>query len=158
MQQLKMILGNKYSEQRYKEFVRDFLCEVDASFHFEIEIPSQFKEYIYKCSVLGKFKDANNKTIAILSIQTKEFSKARTTQRNFVANLLSNGDLLGFDAALVAFYDNISTSWKLSFVTMEADFNNDKIEFKIWKCKCKIYCQHPDQRSRYSINIKFRIS
>ena len=125
------ILSSKYDESNYISFVRDLLKDI-RPIQQKIDIYSQFSNYIYDCKFIAGFTDVNRKKIAILSVKISDNSKARTIQRNFVAKLLSNGDLQGYDAALVAFYDGIRENWKLALVTIDFSITDKgiKVEFQ----------------------------
>lgn len=89
---IESILGSRYERNNYIIFSRDLLKDIRPIQH-NIEIYSQFQNYIIDCEFIADFTDSNRKKIAILSIKIAEDSNARTIQRNFVAKLLSNGEL-----------------------------------------------------------------
>lgn len=91
--EIKTFLSSKFSETNYQIFLRDFLKDVRPT-NETINILEQFKEYILSCKAECTFKDENGAQIVGLAVKVKEGSKARTIQRNFVANILSNGEFM----------------------------------------------------------------
>lgn len=126
--QLVDILKSKYSETNYIYLVRDLLKDITPINH-NIDIKSMYKQYIKECKLISSFIDNEGKKVAILTCLIKDESKARTIQRNFIAHELTTGELFDYDAALVAFYDSNPSSWKLSLITFDIEFNS-KIVFK----------------------------
>lgn len=121
------LLKTKYNETNYIIFSRDFFKDVFSKFKI-LNISSQFENYIKECKMIAEYLDPNDKKIAILSCKIQNNSNARTIQRNFIAQELTNGDLFDYDAALVAFYDELNSSWKLSFITFDIEYDK-KINF-----------------------------
>ncbi len=68
---------------------------------------------------MGEYRDAKGQKMEVLAVKLKRTSsrdRARTMQRNFIADWLSKTEM---DAALVAFYGDEKEDWRLSFVKME---------------------------------------
>lgn len=117
-------------------FKRDFDINCYISFikelfnHFDIKLKeyqpeTQYNEYIDRYCSLGHFTDASRKIIEILTVKLKRTSsrdRARTMQRNFVAQYLRT---YGKHAALVAFYGD-DEDWRFSFVKMEYTLVQDE--------------------------------
>lgn len=85
----------------------------------------EYKDFVEKIERLGNYKDSNNDTIEVFIIKLKKNSsrdRARTMQRNIIANYLENFG----KAALVAFYGDDPTDWRFSFVKMVYDLIKDK--------------------------------
>ena len=81
-------------------------------------IASQYKDYIASFDKIGDYENARN-SMEVLVVQLNKTSsrdRARTMQRNFIANWL---DKTQKDAALVAFYGDDPQDWRFSFVKME---------------------------------------
>lgn len=121
------LLGQRYDKNNYIRFVNQFFLNA-SSYNINIMINSQYSEYIKECSSIAKYVDNNGKSIAILATKVADNSRARTIQRNFIAKLLSNGELTGFDGALVAFYDEVRSNWKLALVTIDYNLIENNIE------------------------------
>ncbi len=105
--------------KRYVKFVKELLNE------FKVKerdctnyIANEYKNYIEEFIQIGNYKDKNSKEMEVLVVKLKRTSsknRARTMQRNFVANWLGK---MRKEAALVAFYDD-TVDWRFSFVKME---------------------------------------
>ena len=132
--QMEDILKAKYDEHNFILFSRDFLKDIRAV-NGKLEMYSQFNGYIEEGKIIADFTDINNKKIAILSVKVHNDSSARTAQRNYIAKLLSNGSLQGYDAALVAFYDNIRSNWKLALVTIDFALTEKGIDVEFQPAK-----------------------
>lgn len=81
-------------------------------------IASQYKEYIASFEKIGDYENAR-KSMEVLVVRLNKTSsrdRARTMQRNFIANWL---DKTQKNAALVAFYGDDPQDWRFSFVKME---------------------------------------
>ena len=90
-------------------------------------IASQYKEYIASFDKIGDYENAR-KSMEVLVVRLNKTSsrdRARTMQRNFVANWL---DKTQKDAALVAFYGDDPQDWRFSFVKMEYQLTKDEDE------------------------------
>ena len=75
-------------------------------------IASQYKEYIASFDKIGDYENAR-KSMEVLVVRLNKTSsrdRARTMQRNFVANWL---DKTQKDAALVAFYGDDPQDWRV---------------------------------------------
>lgn len=88
-------------------------------------IASQYKEYIASFDKIGDYKNAR-KAIEVLVVQLNKTSsrdRARTMQRNFIANWLEK---MQKNAALVAFYGDDPQDWRFSFVKMEYQLTKEE--------------------------------
>ena len=82
-------------------------------------IKESFRQFIVKSKRVGKFEDSENNQIDILEVYLKKTStleRARTTQRNFVAEYLKSRKK---EAALIAFISPDNKEWRLSLVKLE---------------------------------------
>ena len=88
-------------------------------------IASQYKEYIASFDKIGDYENAR-KSMEVLVVRLNKTSsrdRARTMQRNFVANWLGKTEK---DAALVAFYGDDPQDWRFSFVKMEYQLTKEE--------------------------------
>ncbi|MBT3582633.1 N-6 DNA methylase [Candidatus Woesearchaeota archaeon] len=117
--------NNEFDLVRFSKFIK----EVFNKFTIAQKIwtaRKEYRDYIDSYQVLGNYKDESKNTIAVLVVKLKKASsrdRARTMQRNFIANYLSNAEK---DAALVAFYGDDPQDWRFSFVKMEHQLTKDK--------------------------------
>jgi len=105
-----------------KELFNDFAVNQKECTKF---IASQYKEYIASFDKIGDYENAR-KSMEVLVVQLNKTSsrdRARTMQRNFIANWLGKTEK---DAALVAFYGDDPQDWRFSFVKMEYQLTKDE--------------------------------
>lgn len=113
-----------FDENKYLKFINEMF---NGSFEFKrskIFVHSSFNDYISEAYDLGKY--VNKKELCVLVIKLKKSSsleRARTMQRNFVANYLKYKNT---DASLIAFCDENLDDWRFSFV--KVDFLINKTE------------------------------
>lgn len=89
-----------------------------------LERRKEYKYFARKIERLGNFRDTNNDTIEVFIVQLKNNisrDRARTMQRNLIANYLENYG----KAALVAFYGDDPSDWRFSFVKLAYDLVKD---------------------------------
>ena len=98
-----------------KELFNDFTVSQKECTKY---IATQYKDYISSFEKIGDYENGR-KAIEVLVVQLNKTSsrdRARTMQRNFIANWLGKTEK---DAALVAFYGDDPQDWRFSFVKME---------------------------------------
>lgn len=135
MEKLKSLLTVPYRQENYKKFTADFLNDMEAvPLQEQTDIPSMFKNTIQSYTIFGKYEDNEGKSVIVLSVKVKNNSSAPKAQRNFVAYLLEN-HFTDFNAALVAYFDDTRKNWKLSFVTIEYEFNENGVELQFKPAK-----------------------
>jgi len=125
---IEMILRSKYNENDFKLLMGLMLKNIVPQTQ-SLEVYSQYTNYIKSAKMIGTHITSDGKKIAILCINVTENSRAKTTQRNYVSHCLSKGNLFGMDGALVAYYDDLNPTWKLSLVTFDIVVEK-KIEFE----------------------------
>ena len=86
-----------------------------------------FRGFVRGYRILGNYEDTQGKKLDILEVtlhRDNSLERARTAQRNFVADYLKQNNR---DAALVAFLSPEQTDWRFSFVKLEysLEVNND---------------------------------
>lgn len=132
--EMKSILAVPFNTNNYDNFVLEFFNEIDKAAYKEIKPNATFANAIEYYSVHGTYKDPEGNDIIVLSVKVKNNSNARQAQRNFVSYLLTN-DFNQYSAAMVAYYDDVRTNWKLSFVTVEMELGENGIELKFKPAK-----------------------
>lgn len=116
---------NTFSKERFAYFVKNFLNTYDQSKAFpeNKDIPDVYRQKIKAYERLGKYTDPAGKRIDILIVYLQKetsIDRARTAQRNFVAQYLKDRDEK--DAGLIAFVSPNGKDWRFSFVKMEYKF------------------------------------
>ena len=118
--------NSDFEINRFIKFVKELFNNFTASQKECTKyIASQYKEYIASFDKIGDYENTR-KAIEVLVVQLNKTSsrdRARTMQRNFVANWL---DKTQKDAALVAFYGDDPQDWRFSFVKMEYQLTKDE--------------------------------
>lgn len=132
--EMKSILAVPFNTNNYNNFVLEFFNEIDRVAYKEIKPNATFANIIDFYSVHGTYKDPEGNEIIVLSVKVKNNSNAKQAQRDFVSYLLSN-DFNQYSAAMVAYYDDVRTNWKLSFVTVEMEMGDNGIELKFKPAK-----------------------
>ena len=110
----------------YSIFIKELFNEIGINVEDKTQyIAGQYREHISELRKIGEYKDQDRKKIEILAVKlkrTQSRDRARTMQRNFIANWLNKIDA---ESALVAFYDE-SEDWRFSFVKMEYNLVRDE--------------------------------
>ncbi len=111
---------SEFDEERYIRFVKEVFNTLDIRPSDKTKyIAQQYRGYISEFRKIGEYHDSKRGRMEILAVKLKRTSsrdRARTMQRNFIADWLSKTRM---DAALVAFYGDEKEDWRLSFVKME---------------------------------------
>lgn len=114
---------NSFDEGQFRLFAKNLFNEMDESKAFAYHgpyIPDAFKDHIRQYKRIGKYTDPGGPELDVLIVYLKKetsLERARTMQRNFVANYLKNrGEK---DAAIVAFCTDGLEDWRFSFVRMD---------------------------------------
>lgn len=135
MDSIKKLLTVPYNQETFKKFAINFLKDVvTVPLRENTIIPLSFRSTIESYTIFGQYTDNNGKRVVIISVKVKNNSSAQKAQRQFISYLLAN-EFIGFNAALVAYYDKIRENWKLSFVTIEYNFGEKGIELKFKPAK-----------------------
>ncbi|MCF7819726.1 Eco57I restriction-modification methylase domain-containing protein [Candidatus Gracilibacteria bacterium] len=131
---------SKFEEQKFHAFVANlFKSYTPLARNFEEQyVREAFRPFILKYKVVGHRTDAEGKTIDILQVLLKKntsLDRARTAQRNFVADYLKHyqkgaPNTNGTNAALVAFVAPEEDDWRLSLVKLEYTLEERKGKLK----------------------------
>ncbi len=127
----KNLLNNTFNQEfkiaNFSQFVKELFNEIDIAIEDKTPfIGKQYRDHIADLKKLGEFWDSNRKKIEILAVKLGKptsLDRARTMQRNFIANWLGKIDAEG---ALVGFYDDDHLDWRFSFVKMEYSLVRDE--------------------------------
>ena len=138
---IKKLVRNKFNIDNLKEFTARVLNSTVKNRKVSETIWKEYKDYIESYHIIGDYEDEENKKVYIISVKTKEKTednrkidptKARTKHRNFLAKVLKE---FHHDGALVSFYNDSSSSWRLSFVKLDYSFTFEGIKEKITPAK-----------------------
>ena len=115
------LFDNEFDLQSFVNFSKLFLYSAQFQ-ELKIDggsLPEPFKQHIISLQKLASYSDCDENKIDLLVVTLKKdtsLDRARTMQRNFVARYLKDKDK---DAALVAFINPDSSSWRFSLIKME---------------------------------------
>ncbi len=123
--------NSEFKEDNFLIFIRNLLKKYTPS-KFEPQVKDAFAPFISKYKVIGHFEDNEGNKIDILEVALNKSStleRARTAQRNFVADYLETNSK---EAALVAFVSPDNKDWRLSLVKLEhsLEVKDDKLKTK----------------------------
>lgn len=120
-----------FDKERFLYFIKNLLNNIDETKAFQIKsgqyIKESFRDYIDSYERLATFTDPEDHKIDILIVYLQKevsLSRARTAQRNFVAQYLKGRDQK--DAGLVAFVSPKNDDWRFSLVKMDYKFIEGK--------------------------------
>lgn len=121
--QVETTFTQPFNEAVFKTFARNLLKDLDESKAQTFSgayIKDAFKAHITSYRRLGSYLDPAGETLDVLTVKlsdSKKLDRARTMQRNFIADYLkTRGEK---DAAIVAFYNEDCGDWRFSYVHME---------------------------------------
>lgn len=123
---------NPFNKNNFISFISNLLKTFDGKKALAHRVGAQgitesFLDFISSWERIGRYTDEDENTIDILIVKLKRETslyRARTAQRNFVANYLMGklGTSSQKDAALVAFISPDEEDWRFSLVKMQYRF------------------------------------
>lgn len=125
---LKDTFEKQFDIEKYKKFTREFFNEPDML--PEVRRRGIWREYdnhINAYYTVAKYTDSQDNKLMVMAVELKRDSsidRARSMQRNFVSKVLDENNL---DAAIVAFYTENESCWRLSFVRLDYSFTDKGI-------------------------------
>ena len=137
----KKLIADIFSKEFERSKFIDFTNTLLYSAHFDPtliknkDMPDLFKDHIESVEILASFGDSKEQQIDLLIItlfKDTALDRARTMQRNFVAQYLKNQDK---DAALVAFVCKESPYWRFSLIKLELSINGLNVTESITPAK-----------------------
>lgn len=123
---IKRTFESAYDEENLKTLVAELFqhIEIKDKIYSDVYIPAAYKEHISSYKYLCKYVAPDGDELAVLAVNCSKqdsLDKARTLQRNFVANYMKERNK---DACLVAFYSEEDRSqWRFSFVRVDNSFS-----------------------------------
>lgn len=130
-------LKQRFDENKFIEFISDLLnlSSEDINSFIAEQKPEQkqFRDTIeYYKFVANYLSNSDRIGTFIVKLTSEGSQNARTAQRTFISTLLNKYNL---DAALVAFYQDNESSWRLSFVKKELNFTDKGIKVDLTPAK-----------------------
>lgn len=158
LQLLKETFESKFDIDKFKRFTREFFNEPEMlSAKRHIGIWKEYENNILSYSDIAKFNDADENTIIVLTVELKSekgVERARSLQRNFISKILDDNNC---EAAIVAFYSEQDSNWRLSFVRLDYTFKDKGLELDLTPAKRYSYLvgenetSHTAQKQLYPI-------
>lgn len=130
-QKVRRILTSRYSTQSYLELMQEIF------YGMKIVAPNQqrkefsnFSSHIEHYTHIGNYVSPKKENVAILAVCLKGeryVENSRSTQRSYAKKLIQNA---GSDAAMIAFYTEGESRWRISFVRLDFEmrFENGKLK------------------------------
>lgn len=119
-QRIENILTSQYSNQNYLELMNEIFDNMQVvnpnGFNKEF---SNFSSHIVGSTHIGNYISPEGKKVTISAVRLKAMvyvENSRSKQRSYAKKLIENA---GSDAALIAFYTDGETKWRLSFVRLD---------------------------------------
>lgn len=137
----KKLIADIFSKEFERSKFIDFTNTLLYSAHFDPtliknkDIPDLFKDHIESVEILASFEDSREEQIDLLIVtlfKDTALDRARTMQRNYVAQYLKNQYK---DAALVAFVCKESPHWRFSLIKLESSISGINITETITPAK-----------------------
>lgn len=142
---LENLFKNEFNKESFLEFITQILnipININKTFN---NIETNFKDYIKSWQKISEIEGKNKDKFAILIVEiSNEYNptKARIKQREFVANILK---LSRLKAGLVVFYNKSYKFWRISFIKLEYEFVNGKVNEKLTPAKRSSYIVGKDE-------------
>ena len=133
---LEKTFKNPFNIDSFKRFTREFFNEADMLIgNRRTGITREYNDYINAYYTLAKYEDSQANNLIVMAVELKRDSsinRARSMQRNFISKILYDEDL---EAAIVAFYVEGMSSWRLSLVRLDYTFTEKGLRIKLRPAK-----------------------
>jgi hypothetical protein len=116
-------LQRPFDEAQFRQFARNLVKDLDESKAFQVQgnyIKDAYKHQVRQYKRIGQYVDPDGNTIDVLVVRLQQptsLDRARTMQRNFVAQYLQDRNQK--EAALVAYTADGSLDWRFSLVRLD---------------------------------------
>ncbi|ATS18944.1 hypothetical protein BRW62_09545 [Parathermosynechococcus lividus PCC 6715] len=116
-------LQRPFDEAQFRQFARNLVKDLDESKAFQAQgnyIKDAYKRQVRQYKRIGQYVDPDGNTIDVLVVRLQQptsLDRARTMQRNFVAQYLQDRNQK--EAALVAYTADGSLDWRFSLVRLD---------------------------------------
>lgn len=123
--------NSKFNLQKFINFTQELFkgnAKYKSNIEFSPKIKGEFRDVVKEFLDLGWYKDKNRKSMAIAVVRLESedtVARSRAIQRNFVKDYFLKS---GSHSALVAFYNNNSEDWRLSFIKLDYSYKEAKLE------------------------------
>ena len=116
-------LQRPFDEAQFRQLARNLVNDLNEAKALTVQgnyIKDAYKGQVRQYKRIGQYVDPEENTIDILVVrlhQSSSLDRARTMQRNFIAQYLQDRDQK--EAALVAYYTDEAADWRFSFVRLD---------------------------------------
>ena len=116
-------LQRPFDEAQFRQLARNLVNDLDESKGLTVQgnyIKDAYKSQVRQYKRIGQYVDPAENTIDVVVVrlhQSLSLDRARTMQRNFIAQYLQDRDQK--EAALVAYYTDEATDWRFSLVRLD---------------------------------------
>lgn len=129
------LLENKFDIEKFKDFTANILnLQVKNRRPYD-SIYKVFREYIETYQEISETTDKDGSKFYVLAVKIKNEKdpvRARIKQREFIANILRERKKRG---ALVAFFNEDYSHWRISFIKLDYEFTAKGFEEKVTPAK-----------------------
>ncbi|MDD4276200.1 MAG: hypothetical protein PHO33_04410 [Clostridia bacterium] len=120
---------------------------------------NEYSYYVNGYYLVAEYTSPDNKKIAVFAVELKKersLEKARSKQRNFIADRIKNSK---YDGAIAAFYseDEKDLKWRLSFVRLDYEFLKGKVKTNFTPAKRYSYLVGKDEPCHTAMQQLFPI-
>lgn len=133
---LKDIIENDFNILQFRKFTREFFNGPEMlSSTKHTGIWKEYSENINAYYEIANYTDSENNEIIVLAVELKKGNSvhnARSLQRNFISKILSENNI---EAAIVAFYTENQSTWRLSFVRLDYALKENQLTIDLTPAK-----------------------
>ncbi|MDD4549696.1 MAG: N-6 DNA methylase [Syntrophomonadaceae bacterium] len=127
---LETTIQSRFDLQKFILLTRELLKspKIKSNPVFTDKVKAQFRDSVKQFTDFGRYRDSENKVLLLVAVELKSYksvARSRAMQRNFIKDLLQRESA---DAALVAFYEEDHSDWRISFVKIDYNFVGSTLE------------------------------
>ncbi|MGL5278454.1 MAG: hypothetical protein ACRC8M_05140 [Cetobacterium sp.] len=129
------LIENRFNIERFSDFVARVLNVTVRDRKPSTAIWKEYRNYIESYQILGDYTDKDGQKNYIIVVKTKDSkdpTRAKGKQREIIAKILRE---YRKDGALVAFYNDSDSHWRMAFVKLEYTFTEKGIKEKLTPAK-----------------------
>lgn len=137
---LENTIQNKFNLKNYINLLNEIFkgeIKFNSNLNFATNVYAQFRSTVDSYLNIGTYRDPEGNAMVLGVVKLREnptVERARAMQRNFAKDYFIKLEW-GRKAAMIAFYSEESLDWRLSFVKIDAEIENEKLIKKITPAK-----------------------
>lgn len=132
------LIENRFNVENFRHFIARVLNVTVMNRKPSTAILKEYQNYIESYQIFGDYTDKDEQKNYIIAIKTKNSkdpTRAKGKQREIVAKILKENGKDVRDGALVAFYNESDSYWRLAFVKLEYTFTEKGINENLTPAK-----------------------